>query len=377
MNRGIGRYVVNLILDLNRYAPEHELTLFVREGFPIPTELDGLKSVTVGGRDWDSKKLQLWQKIPYIRSRPYLRKMHMNRAIRSQGHAMEVALAKNPQDILHNPSALDIGSYPIYTPNCPYVATFLDAIVYKSKDFWERCPSDLQSYYLQQVEHLKKATRIVAISQSAANDAQEVFGIGIKDVIYPSVDPKYGEPVDPILKDRYFLFCSVPDFHKNPKVVIEAFSRLETDAKLIFISPQDEWLAPMMREFAEQCGVADRFEITGFVPEEQMASYFQHAIALVSPSQMEGFGLPVAQAMTAGTPVITSKFSAQGEIAKDVGLLVDPNSVDEVAEAMIEVLAASTSESWRSTGRARGEQFEPEKIASMWSQLYASVVAKK
>lgn len=294
---------------------------------------------------------------------------------------MEKALADNPVDLLHIPSALDIGSYPIYDYPCPVVMTFLDAIVIKLREnTYNRFRPFQQTYYDEQSANLQNATRIVAISKASAKDAAEVFHLDLKkiDVVYPAVSdeyerdwPKPGVIGATDLTDKpFFLFCSVPDPHKNPDVVVEAFASIPKEFQLVFVSPTDSEFVPSLRNKATQLGFGDRFHVTGYVSEEQLFSLFKHATALVSPSQMEGFGLPVAQAMKAGTPVITSRYSAQGEIAEGVGYLVDPNSSGEVAEAMHRIIKEGRDPDRMAKGRERAKLFDAEKVTNELVSAY-------
>lgn len=363
--RGIGRYTLELVKGLLDHAPEVEITLFVKRNGHVPDELRGCKTVTVDALSWTDPTDALWTRIPKIRSLNILHARHCRRSVAEQKVAMEKALAENPVDLLHIPSALDIGSYPIFDYPCPVVMTFLDAIVLKLKEnTYNRFRPFLQTYYMQEAENLKKATRIVAISHASAKDATDVFGIDPNkiDVVYPAVSREYEIERPKPQEPPYFLFCSVPDPHKNPGVVIEAFAGMPKEYELIFVSPKESEFLPSLVQRAEELGFADRFRVTGYVPEEELYSLFKHAVAVVSPSQMEGFGLPVAQAMRAGTPVVTSRYSAQGEIAEGVGYLVDPNAVDEVAQAMLQVIEDGRDIERMQKGIDRSKLFDADKV---------------
>lgn len=388
--RGIGRYTTELVAGLIEFGPAYvleqtgrrlEITLFHAEGIPIPGELNG-KVATIGVKapTWSDAKKPLWLRLPKIRSQKRFHEMRFNNAVKSQKRAMESKLAGSKLDVLHIPSALDVGSYPIYDYPCPVVMTFLDAIVAQLReDVLDKYPWFLQDYYFAQAKNLQNADKIVAISQASADDAVSVFGLEQSkiDVVYPAVSDRYQSESFPNPRQRpFFLFCSVPDPHKNPEKVMEAFANLPDTHDLVFISPQDQLYMPRLKELADKLGIAERFFITGFVPEDELMGLFQHADALVSPSKMEGFGLPVAQAMRAGIPVITSKFSAQGEIAKDVGLLVDPNSVAEISEAMHRVLRLENREELKRLGQERAKWFDAEKVTRELLDVYLSAAQK-
>lgn len=92
----------------------------------------------------------------------------------------------------------------------------------------------------------------------------------------------------------------------------------------------------------------------GYVPEDELPGLMAGASAFIYPSLYEGFGFPVAQAMAAGVPVITSNTSCLPEIAGDGALLVDPRSAAEIRAAMEKLLASpSLRQELRVAGMAR------------------------
>ncbi|MEI7577320.1 MAG: glycosyltransferase family 1 protein [Armatimonadota bacterium] len=388
--RGIGRYTTELVLGLLEYGRPYlqqqtgklvEIVLFHAEGVPIPAEINGLVTTApVKAPTWSDGKKPLWLRLPKIRSQKRFHEMRFNNSVKSQKREMERQLAKVKLDVLHIPSALDVGSYPIYSYPCPVVMTFLDAIVVELReDVLDSYPWFLQDYYFLQAKNLESADRIVAISEASKSDASRVFGLAEDkiNVVYPAVSKVYDHPPEPSLRSRpYFLFCSVPDPHKNPRRVMEAFSRMPDSHDLVFISPHDQLYMPSLMAYAQELGIHKRFFMTGFIPERELINLFQNAEALVSPSKMEGFGLPVAQALRAGIPVITSNVSAQAEIAEGVGLLVDPYSVDQIAHAMSSILSNYDRDLARQLGRQRACWFDAEKVTRELADVYLSVARK-
>ena len=80
-----------------------------------------------------------------------------------------------------------------------------------------------------------------------------------------------------------------------------------------------------------------RVILTGYVPQEDLAALLTGAIAFCLPSWYEGFGLPVLEAMACDVPVICSNVSSLPEVGQDAALLVDPASIEAIAEAMARV----------------------------------------
>jgi alpha-1,3-rhamnosyl/mannosyltransferase len=96
---------------------------------------------------------------------------------------------------------------------------------------------------------------------------------------------------------------------------------------------------------------AGHIRYLGYVPEAAMPGLTAQAVAIVYPSLYEGFGLPVAQAMAAGCPVITSAVSSLPEITAGAALLVDPQSAGEITAA---ILKMGDSDALRTRLRAEG-----------------------
>ncbi|MBI1789606.1 MAG: glycosyltransferase family 4 protein [Acidobacteria bacterium] len=96
-----------------------------------------------------------------------------------------------------------------------------------------------------------------------------------------------------------------------------------------------------------------RVHFTGYVSEEQLASLYTGALALIYPSLYEGFGLPPLEAMACGTPVVTSHGTSLPEVAGDAVVPVDPEDVESIAEG---ILSVASSEELRRTLRQRGFQ---------------------
>jgi glycosyltransferase involved in cell wall biosynthesis len=112
-------------------------------------------------------------------------------------------------------------------------------------------------------------------------------------------------------------------------------------------------------------GLARRVVLPGFVPAEDLPPLYGAAEALLFPSLYEGFGLPVAEAMACGCPVITSNVSSLPEVAGDAGLLVDPESVAEIAAAMARIASEpGLRERFAKAGLRQAARFSWETCAS-------------
>jgi glycosyltransferase involved in cell wall biosynthesis len=115
----------------------------------------------------------------------------------------------------------------------------------------------------------------------------------------------------------------------------------------------------------------------GYVPESQLPGLTAGATALVYPSLYEGFGIPVAQAMAAGVPVITSNISALPEITGDAAMLIDPRSKTALTGAMQTLLGSvDLQRQMRERGIRRAVKFRWETCAQQSWEFFAKAAER-
>jgi glycosyltransferase involved in cell wall biosynthesis len=188
---------------------------------------------------------------------------------------------------------------------------------------------------------LARASRLIAISENSRQDAARLLGLDPErvEVIYPGVPEVYfGAQARP--SDRpYVLYVGTIEPRKNVDTLLDAWEsfRLRGDFDLI-IAGASGWAAEktLARLAARPKGV----RYLGYVAEDELPGLTAGASAFIYPSLYEGFGFPVAQAMAAGVPVITSNTSCLPEIAGGGALLVDPRSAAEIQSALDKLLTS-------------------------------------
>lgn len=145
--------------------------------------------------------------------------------------------------------------------------------------------------------------------------------------------------------DEYFLFVGTMEPRKNLPRLVQAFARYVTESPsglhLKIVGGQG-WGGQDIAALAQQLGIGERVQILGRVDDEQLRTLYRGAHALLMPSLYEGFGLPVVEALSQGVPVITSRDSAMSEVAagggeEAAGILVNPESEEEIYQAMIDI----------------------------------------
>ena len=131
-----------------------------------------------------------------------------------------------------------------------------------------------------------------------------------------------------------------------------------------------ETFLPPLPPFVEVC--------EGHVSAAALADLYRGALCLLFPSLYEGFGLPTLEAMSCGCPVIAADRGASREVAGEGALLVDPESVDEIAAALAHLCADPGSRrSFAERGLARAAEFSWQRCASEHLALFKRTVAGK
>jgi glycosyltransferase involved in cell wall biosynthesis len=191
---------------------------------------------------------------------------------------------------------------------------------------------------------VRRADRIIAISEHSRARAVAYFGLDPSqiEVVHHGVahdlfaNPRDGrEPRQP----PYFFCLGNSRPYKNLSTAIRAFAvcvRARPGARLVVTGRGDS--TAELRDLATQLGIIELVTFTGPVEHAELVGLLHGAVALVFPSLVEGFGLPVLEAMAAGCPVVASNCPTVTEIAENAALLCDPSSSDDFAAAMIRLL---------------------------------------
>jgi glycosyltransferase involved in cell wall biosynthesis len=188
---------------------------------------------------------------------------------------------------------------------------------------------------------LHRASRLIAISENSRQDAARLVGLDAEriEVIYPGVPEVYfGAQARPS-ECPYVLYVGTIEPRKNVDTLLDAWEsfRFRGDFDLILAGPSG-WAGE--KTLARLASKLKGVRYLGYVPEDELPGLTAGASAFVYPSLYEGFGFPVAQAMAAGVPVITSNTSCLPEVAGGAALLVDPRSAAEIRSALEKLLTS-------------------------------------
>ncbi len=225
---------------------------------------------------------------------------------------------------------------------------------------------------------LRLATRVVAISEQTKADVVRHFGVSADkiDVVYIGYVAPVSVPRAMDVPTPFFLFAGVLKERKNVAGVIRAFAQSNSTHThhLLIAGKGGGTYEQLLRELVQSLGLAPRVHFLGYVRDDELAYLYHTATALVFPSYIEGFGMPVLEAMSVGLPVITSNQGALAEVAGDAALLVDPHDPSSIARAM-DALATDDAlcTALRTKGLVRAHQFSWEACAEQLCALVRTI----
>lgn len=340
---GLGNYSRTLLQGLASYYPQHHYFLFN----PTRSQLYSPPSnqfTEVNPSNWIGKLLpSMWRR--HWMKRDIERRVELFHGL---SHELPAGLHKGKVKTVVTMHDLIFEHYPEqYHRN--------DILVYRSK-FKHAC---------------ENADHIIAISESTKNDLIQLYQISPQriSVCYQSCDPRFLQTTDAHqleafrhdfnLPFRYFISVGSIIERKNLLHTCHAFceSNPPQDVKLIVLGKGGAY-KEKVKEFIQQKKLSERILfLDEMMDEKQIEAHlpllYQNAIALLYPSVMEGFGIPVLEAMSSSTAVITSNQSSLKEAGGDAAYLVDPHDVTALSNAMNELM---NHESTRQTCIAAGHK---------------------
>ena len=192
---------------------------------------------------------------------------------------------------------------------------------------------------------VRRAACIATVSQFSKSDIVAQYGTapekisvvynGVKEIFCPSSIIEQMTVKETYTGgSEYFLYTGAIHPRKNIINLLKAFSifkrRMQSSFRLV-LAGRLAWKNDEFLTLLKSYKYKDDVVLTGYLEEKELARVMAAAYALVYPSHFEGFGVPVAEAMACGVPVLASKDSAMEEISRGVGLYFDPANVDDIA----------------------------------------------
>lgn len=293
-------------------------------------------------------------------------------------HAIPRVLKKIKADLFLSPDG-----YLSLSSDVPSIAVFHDLN-------FEHYPNDLPflerkhyKYYFPKYAH--KATRIVTVSEFSKQDIIKQYSVTANkiDVVYNGANENF-KPVNKstqkAIREKYtqrkpyFVFVGALHPRKNLVNLFKAFDKFRktnhTETKLVIVGEKMWWTGKIMEAY-NQMQFKNEVIFTGRLSAEKLYQVVGSALALTYVSYFEGFGIPIVEAFYCDVPVITSNVTSMPEIAGDAALLVDPFSIDSIAEAMKKInYDKKLRENLILKGQKRRQEFNWQKSADkLWKSI--------
>jgi glycosyltransferase involved in cell wall biosynthesis len=270
----------------------------------------------------------------------------------------------------------------------PSVVTFLDLIYHLHPEYFPAF--DRRSYEWRYRWSADHARAIIAISGQTRDDLMACYGIpaGRIRVIPPARDPRFARPAGSAelrsvrerfnLPERFALSVGTLEPRKNQALAIEAIALMGARAPVLMLAGRDGGSEAELRRLAEARGVAARVRIVTTVGNDELPTLVQGASLFLYPSLIEGFGMPIVEALSASVPVITTAGGCFGEAGGVAARYVDPTDAPGLAAAMTEILGdPALADRMREAGRRHAEGYDGAALARRLLAVYDAVIADR
>lgn len=286
----------------------------------------------------------------------------------------------------------------VFSPFCgliakgvPQVFTVYDFALERYPDLFIKRLLPRQLALMQ--ECYRAAAALLCISESTRRDLLHFYPFVNPELVHVThlgVDEDFlrSDPCPPTAEASYILFVGNRDVRKNFKRLLEAFaeSGLARDYELRVVTPQStkaaQW-TPAEIGFIRAQDITHRVKLEAAISEDRLRQLYRGASFFVYPSEYEGFGLPILEAMASRTIVLCSNTSSLPEVAGDAAIYFDPFDTSSISQALQKATSLSPSERAHliEKGFARARAFSwskcTDKTISILQQVLARYVCRR
>jgi glycosyltransferase involved in cell wall biosynthesis len=371
---GVGLYVANLINSLHQLQDQENFQLGI--------------SFQPGFKSWLSGNLavpELINQYENIHILPLPVKLSN----------LFVSLSPNPlisnyfEHCFGYPDIIQGTNYSVYCcQNSKSILNIYDLSFIKYPDYTD----SVVKKYEKRLKHcLKWTDLVITISESSKQDIVKYLAVDPQKIYVTPLASRYypeylaNQPIDKIVNSTdynfnnpYLLFVSTIEPRKNIINLIAAFNYLKQHHKieqhLVLIGKKGWHYEPIFAAI-EASPYKNQIHHLNYLSDELVALFYAQADAFVYPSYYEGFGLPVLEAMTLGTPVVTSNTSSLPEVAGDAALFVNPDDFRQLADAILQVISNSNLRNQLiQKGKAQAKLFSWQRTAKDTIKAYKSLL---
>ena len=356
---GVGRYIRNLTLNLQKIDTKNNYVLFV------------------SSKDYEDVKVHIkndkWQIV-----RADVKWHTISEQIRFSS-----VLKRENLDLVHFPYF----SVPVLY-NRPFVVTIHDLIVHHfptGKASTLPLPlyeAKLLAYRFIIKKAARKAKKIITVSNATKDEVIDHLGVRSDKVIaiHNGLDENLSVNIkkEKLIKDPYFLYVGNAYPHKNLERLLLAFSLFSQNnknTKLVLVGKED-YFYKRLKEKIKNLMLENSVIFYQGAKDQELVNLYRNAIALVTPSLMEGFGLPLLEAMANGCPVLASDIPSFKEIGKDAVMYFNPKSVEDIKRNLeTSVKDSIFRKKLIEKGLEQVKNFSWEKAAKETLKVYESCVS--
>ena len=370
---GLGNYSRFVIRILNNFFPDDEQVLYV----PNPKKTQHLDKATANGNDNDINgknvtKIRFPQRI-WKR----LRSLWRVWGITSD-------LKRDRIDIFHGLSnELPLN---IRKAKCRSVVTIHDLIFLHYPKYYHWIDRKIYDFKFRRA--CSNADRVIAVSEFTKREIMEYYGTPEAkiDVVYQGCDPAFSAPIgneklDEVarrysLPQQFILYVGSIEERKNLMLVAKAIASRPSafSHKIVAVGKRTPYVDEI-RDSLEANGIADRMLFFHKVPFADLPSFYRLADAFVYPSRIEGFGIPMLEAISSGLPAIGCTGSCIEEAGGPHCIYVDPDDAQAMSAALCRVVSdKELRETMIREGYKYARNFTDEVLAGKVHETYSSIL---
>ncbi len=236
------------------------------------------------------------------------------------------------------------------------------------------------------------AARVIAISEATRRDLVEQLGVRPErvDVVHHGVDhdrfhDRAVSDEAALLREElgiaepFLLYLGAGDVRKNLPLLVRAYAQsgVAADVLLLLAGPISKRARAELAKEAAQSGVTERVKLLGYTDEKYVVPLYRQCLAHVFPSSYEGFGLTVLEAMACGAPTLTTAFSSLGEVAGDAALTLTELAEEPFAQALARLVSdAALRADLRRRGLEHAKKFTWERCAAQTLGCYERALSE-
>lgn len=222
------------------------------------------------------------------------------------------------------------------------------------------------------------ADAIICISENTKKDLLEHYPVPAERVkvthLASEIDESQSHGDEPVPKGPYFLYVGLRFSYKNFHGLLKAFARVGSSHPDLRLCVVGAPFTPEEVNLIAEHNLGDRIDLYEQVTDAHLAKLYRCSLALIYPSQYEGFGLPPLEAMSCGTPVVSSNCSSLPEVVGDAGVMFDPQDTGHLGDILIELAGSPTKrDELIAKGFERAKLFSWDKTAAQTVEIYRSL----